>query len=148
MIELDQRPRAGRLVVPFVVDETRHPIDFRENHMPRIRACADHRLCGICGGRIEIYERLAFIGPRTLMERACFADPWMHEECGRIAMEQCPFLSARKDWREPADDQRSARLLKPYSRDMLLRTAPAGRAHKDGLGSWHFEAMGPLREVA
>ena len=129
----------GRLTVPYMVDATRMPVDFKELDREHINRCIKHRRCGICGGKIR--GRLAFIGPAD-GARDCFADPWMHEDCARLAMEQCPFLAGRRDWRER--EGREDPLLQRYSDGMALYLADDGQAYRGQLGETHFHALGPL----
>jgi hypothetical protein len=136
---LARQPTVGRLTVPYMVDATRSPIDFKELDREHINRCLKHRRCGICGGRIR--GVLAFIGPAD-GQRDCFADPWMHLECARVAMQQCPFLTGRRDWRE--ESGRNNPLLRRYSDGMALYTATDGRAWRGPLGDTHFHAIGPL----
>lgn len=84
---LARQPSVGRLTVPYMVDATRNPIDFKALDKEHIERCMKHRRCGICGGKIR--GPVAFVGPDDA--RDCFGDPWMHENCARSAMEQCPF---------------------------------------------------------
>lgn len=128
------RPTVGRLIVPFMVDAARQPIDFKALDDAHVAACAHQRLCGICGRWIR-RGFFAFVGPND--GRTCFADPWMHRACAALAMEQCPFLGGR-DWRDLA--ARDAAILKPYD-EMVIRTAHDGQSHRDHLGAWHFEAI-------
>lgn len=137
---LRNRPRVGQLVVPYMVDATRDPIDFRELDAEHVARCATQRRCGICGERIK-RPPFAFIGPED--RRRCFADPWMHPSCARLALEQCPFLAGRRDWR--GSDAQADPLLKAYSAGMGLLLAPDCRSHRDHLGAWHFEAVGVSR---
>ncbi len=127
------RPMVGRLVVPFMVDATRSPIDFKALDDAHIAACANQRLCGICGRWIRRGD-FAFIGPDD--GRICYADPWMHRACAELAMEQCPFLGGR-GWRDPED--RDEELLQPYG-TTTVREAHDGQAHRDPSGAWHFQA--------
>lgn len=136
---LARQPTVGRLTVPYMVDATRRPIDFKVLDVEHIRRCIRHRRCGVCGGRIR--GALAFIGPTDPGADACFADPWMHEDCARTAMEQCPFLAGRRDWRE--ESGRSNPLLRRYSEGMALYVAQDGRAWRDQIAT-HFHALGPL----
>jgi hypothetical protein len=136
------RPTVGGLIVPYVVDEQRQPIDFRALHHSHVNKCGYERRCAICGKNLVNGRAIAFIGPDD--GRRCFADPWMHVDCARLAMQQCPFLKGR-DWREQDDSDRE--LLKAYHGNMTLFTAPAGRSHRDNFGAWHFEALGVLRRA-
>lgn len=135
---LEARPRVGHLVVPFMVDASRRPIDFKALDQSHIDECATRGRCGICGGRIR-RGPVAFIGPDD--GRTCFADPWMHPECAELALEQCPFVAGRRDWREGGDDP----LLRPYAGGMVRVLADNWRAHRDGQGNWHFEAIAGVR---
>jgi hypothetical protein len=134
MNKLDQRPKSKGLIVPYMVDATVNPIDFKLVDAEHVKRCTTHKRCGICGGKIRGAE-FAFIGPDD--GRTCFADPWMHLACARLAMGQCPFLAARSDWREEKDNP----LLKTYAHNMRLFVAPASqvKAHRDHRGSWHFQ---------
>jgi hypothetical protein len=124
----------GKLVVPYMVDATRSPIDFKALDASHVDACATRGRCGICGSRIR-RGPIAFIGPDD--GRTCFADPWMHPACADVAAEQCPFVTGRRDWREGADA-----LTQPYSDGMVRVLAWSWRSHRDALGAWHFEATG------
>ncbi len=103
-----------------MVDATRSPIDFKALDAEHVALCATKGLCGVCGARIR-RGPIAFIGPDD--GRACFADPWMHPECADVALEQCPFLARRRDWREGGDEE----LLAPYSDGMALRGRAVSR---------------------
>lgn len=129
----------GRLTVPYIVDARRSPIDFKVLDEAHVRECATRTRCAICGRRIH-RGPIAFIGPDD--ERTCFADPWMHPACAELALEQCPFLAGRRDWRNPAT--RSDPFARRYSAGMRLVLAYNWRSHRDALGRWHFEAVGPV----
>lgn len=136
------RPTVHGLVVPFMVDATRNPIDFKVVDEGHVELCARQTRCGICGRKIK-KGPIAFIGPDD--GRTCFADPWMHPECATLAMQQCPFLTGRRDWSE--DTARSETLLATYARNMVPMLARNWRAHRDQGGAWHFEAVGPLTRL-
>lgn len=144
MTAAENRPKAGALVIPYVVDETRDPIDFKALDDAHVDRCANHRRCGVCGTLIPKGTPLAFVGPDD--GRTCFADPWMHLACAALAMQQCPFLRGSRGWRDRTEP--GMPLIAGYQRGMVLRVAPSGRAHRDPLGAWHFEAVGPLTEAA
>lgn len=142
MSKLEERPKAGALTIPYVVDEGNHPIDFKVMDPAHVDACAEQRRCGVCGGKIRSGP-IAFIGPDD--GRSCFADPWMHLECARVAMRQCPFLAGRKTWRD--ESGREAPLISTYAHNMVLYTATNWRSHLDHFGHWHFEAIAGLKKV-
>ena len=135
----DVRPTVGKLTVPYMVDATRSPMDFKELDQAHVDECALRTRCGICGARIR-RGPIAFIGPDD--DRTCFGDPWMHPRCAQLAMEQCPFLTGRRDWRDPA--ARSDPLTARYSQGMRLVLAHNWRSHRDAFGRWHFEAVGDV----
>ena len=66
----------------------------------------------------------------------------MHPSCAALAMQQCPFLAGRRDWREP--EGRGNPLLVTYSQGMVPLYAGNWRSHRDAGGAWHFEAVGPI----
>ena len=136
----EARPVVGGLVVPYMVDATRNPVDFKIVDAEHVKRCATARRCGICGRKIR-NGLIAFIGPND--GRSCFADPWMHEDCARLAMSQCPFLTSRTSWREDGDNP----LLRTYARNMKVFVAEEGQAHRDAHGAWHFKAIGELRQI-
>ena len=130
------RPKVGRLVVPFMVDATRSPIDFKSVDADHVDECATRGRCGVCGTRIR-RGPIAFIGPDD--GRTCFADPWMHPDCAELVTEQCPFVAGRRGWSEGADP-----LTEPYADGMVRVLARNWRSHRDAFGGWHFMAIGPI----
>lgn len=142
MSKLNTRPKAGALVIPYQVDETRKPIDFKAIDSDHIDRCAEENRCGICGGKIRSGP-VALIGPDD--GRNCFADPWMHIDCADLAMQQCPFLAGRKSWRDA--DGRESPFIATYAHNMVLYTATNWRLHRDRFGHWHFEAVGGLTKL-
>lgn len=134
------RPTVGRLVVPYMVDENRTPIDFTQLDPARVARCATDGRCGVCGGKIR-RGPIAFIGPDD--GRSCFADPWMHPDCAELAMAQCPFLTGRRDWRsltaDPAINDLATTVYRPGQ--MALVLAHNWRSHRDPAGRWHFEKI-------
>lgn len=138
---LATRPIVGKLVVPFMVDESKDPVDFKAVDAEHVRQCAQQRRCGVCGGRLSATEPYAFIGPDD--GRRCFADPWMHMKCARLTMQQCPFVAGRRDWRENLTGE-DLDLLSKYSHNMTLFQATSGQSHLDQSNHWHFEAVGQL----
>lgn len=110
---MSDRPLVGHLVVPYMVDAARSPIDFKALDPDHVDECAMRVRCGICWSKIK-RGPIAFI-------------------------EQCPFLTGRRGWREGGDEP----LLQPYDR-MVCVLAHNWRSHRDPLGRWHFEALGEL----
>lgn len=134
-VSLAARPKVGKLTVPYMVDDTINPIDFKAVSNDHVARCAVKSLCGVCGGKIR-RGPIAFIGPDD--GRTCFADPWMHPDCAQVAMAQCPFLNDHRGWREGDP------LVVVYEHNMVMVTARNWRQRIDVFGAWHFEAVGPL----
>lgn len=130
----NERPKVGALTVPYMVDASRNPIDFKIVDAAHVKRCATARRCGVCGGKIR-KGPFAFIGPND--GRDCFADPWMHPDCASTAMSQCPFLTGKMGWREDGDNP----LLHTYAHNMTLFLARDCQSHRDASGAWHFKAI-------
>jgi len=141
MPAIDVRPTVGKLVVPYMVDATRSPIDFKALDQAHVAQCAARSRCGICGSRIRSGP-IAFIGPDD--GRTCFADPWMHPACAKLALEPCPFLGGGRDWRRGAGHP-MLRSYRPGS--LVIRLAFSWLSHRDAAGRLHFEALGTLFDV-
>ncbi len=137
---LTHRPRSGSLVVPFMVDATQVPIDFKAVDHGHVERCAREKLCGVCGLRIQWGRDLfAFLGP--LRDLQCFGDPWMHEGCADYTAGACPFVSGkRRVWRE--GDMPSTEVFKG---SWMLLIAQGGKVHTDPNGAYHFEPVKVLR---
>jgi hypothetical protein len=121
-----------------MVDESRSPIDFRALDLAHVALCAREGRCGVCGGKIR-RGPIAFIGP-TEGERSCFGDPWMHPECARLAVEQCPFINGRRSYYREGSNEVSI----VYEEGMGLVLAHNWRSHLAPDGVWHFEAIGAV----
>lgn len=127
-----------------MVDAEHTPIDFKVLDARHVDLCARDRRCGVCGSKIRA-GRVAFIGPGQQLEAGCFGDPWMHPDCAELAAVQCPFVAARRTWRDV--DARADPALARYAQ-MAIFTAAAARSHRDPAGQWHFQAIGELARVA
>jgi hypothetical protein len=147
-IRLASRPVVGGLIVPYIVDETRRPIDFKALNLNHVQKCATEHRCAVCGRRIA--KRHAFIGPISHRSDRCFGDPWMHVGCADYVAANCPFVSGRRPvYRgESGIDDESLReaILHPYESESWMIIARGGRAHRDQTGAWHFEPAGVTGE--
>ena len=91
----NDRDRRG-LPIPFVVYRDIHGVPhFSINNVAAVDQVLDHRLCGLCGKPLAPREIWLIGGPgSTFLEDGMYIDPFMHEACGRYAIEVCPFLAA------------------------------------------------------
>lgn len=83
--------------IPFIVLRDRHGNPhFTINDDRKVRSCITLKKCSICGRRID--GGFWFIGgPKSFFHpNGAFIDPPLHEECGRYALQVCPFLGAPK----------------------------------------------------
>lgn len=141
-IALERRPKVGTLTVPWTVDEAEHPLRFAVQRQDRVLQCVAEGRCAICGARIR-RGPIAFIGPDD--GRECFGDPWMHPRCAMVALQECPFLSCRRGWREGW--AQSDLHLAVYQHNMVLYLADSWRGYVDPVGAIHFEATSGLRKA-
>ena len=91
----NDRDRRG-LPIPFVVyrDVTGAP-HFSINNVAAVDQVLDHKLCGLCGKPLLPGQIWLIGGPgSTFLEGGMYIDPFMHQACGRYAIEVCPFLAA------------------------------------------------------
>lgn len=89
------RDRRG-LPIPFVVyrDKEGTP-HFTINDIHALTMALGNKLCGLCGKPHKM-GKMWFIGGvgAAFHESGLFIDPPVHEECGRYAMQVCPFIAA------------------------------------------------------
>jgi hypothetical protein len=91
----NDRDRRG-LPIPFVVyRDTQGVPHFSINNVVAVDRVLDEKLCGLCGKPLLPREIWLIGGPgSSFMDDGMYIDPWMHEACGRYAIEVCPFLAA------------------------------------------------------
>ena len=111
----NDRDRRG-LPIPFVVyRDTNGVPHFSINNVVAVDSVLDDRLCGLCGKPLKPREIWLIGGPgSTFMADGMYIDPWMHEDCGRYAVQVCPFLAARS-----------------YAKRVEGRTLKAEETHED-----------------
>lgn len=148
---LASRPRSGRLVIPYMVDESKDPIDFKALDPTHVENCARKHRCGVCGKHIA--KRHAFIGPiqRAHTALMCFGDPWMHVGCAEYVAEACPFVSGRSPEYRGQNLKEALRLVEPHQLEQWMVIARDGKAHRQIVPTlkgpyiaWHFAPAGVL----
>ena len=92
----NDRDRRG-MPIPFVVyrdvNGTPH---FSINNVAAVDEVIEHRLCGLCGKPLLPGEIWFVGGPGSaFLIDGMYIDPFMHEDCGRYAVQVCPFIAAR-----------------------------------------------------
>lgn len=100
------RPTYGAHPVPFTTwrNPTTDVPDFRVIDTARQIEAIEHRLCGICGQKMDYW--VAFIGGPMAIAARQFRDPAMHDDCARFAAIACPFLNGRQhEMRDGAEEK-------------------------------------------
>lgn len=67
--------------------------DLRVLSQERVNQCVDQKLCGICGQSLS--PEVVFVGGEVSCLNKHFADPAMHEDCARYAVQVCPYLACQ-----------------------------------------------------
>jgi hypothetical protein len=106
--------------IPYIVmlDKEGKP-HFTINDHRRVHTCFTQRKCSICGRRIA--DQFWFIGgPGSFFHpNGAFIDPPTHEECGRYALQTCPYL-ALPSYGKRIDDRTLKPGLLPDDRMILM----------------------------
>ncbi len=95
--DLQDNPRDRRgMPIPFVVYRDVNGVPhFSINNVVAVDRVLDERLCGLCGKPLAPREVWLIGGPgSSFMADGMYIDPFMHEACGRYAIQVCPFLAA------------------------------------------------------
>ena len=132
---LAKRPTFKGLVVPYMVDAKKRPIDFKAVDKAHVDRCAQERACGVCGERVRPgKDRYVFLGP--LRDLQCFGDPWMHEDCGEYTALACPFVSGKhRRWHAGPEP-----ILQPFLDAWMMVVSRQGRVQWH-MKSWHFQPV-------
>jgi len=91
----NDRDRRG-LPIPFVVyrDVNGAP-HFSVNDTGVVDEVLEKKLCGLCGKPLAPGQIWLAGGPgSSFLDDGMYIDPFMHEDCGRYAMQVCPFIAA------------------------------------------------------
>ena len=91
----NDRDRRG-LPIPFVVyRDVKGAPHFSVNDTAAVDEVLEKKLCGLCGKPLLPGQIWFAGGPgSSFMADGMYIDPFMHEDCGRYAMQVCPFLAA------------------------------------------------------
>lgn len=77
--------------VPWFVDRTIQPPDFRIIDDRKVLEAAERRRCWVCGQSLGAYAAY-LVGPMCVVNRVS-AEPPSHRECAEYSAKVCPFLS-------------------------------------------------------
>ncbi len=82
--------------IPFIqhIDET-GTVRFRREDLKRVETAAKKKLCQACGKPLDAL--IVFIGGETAVRQRLFRQAPFHEQCARVAMRLCPYLSKTAD---------------------------------------------------
>src|SRR6201996_1972388 len=94
-LQANDRDRRG-LPIPFVVyRDVKGAPHFSVNDTGAVDEVLEKKLCGLCGKPLLPGQIWFAGGPgSSFMEDGMYIDPFMHEDCGRYAMQVCPFIAA------------------------------------------------------
>jgi hypothetical protein len=91
----NDRDRRG-LPIPFVVyRDVKGAPHFSINDNSVVDEVLAKKLCGLCGKPL-LPGQIWFVGGpgSSFLEDGMYIDPFMHEDCGRYAVQVCPFIAA------------------------------------------------------
>jgi hypothetical protein len=91
----NDRDRRG-LPIPFVVyRDLKGMPHFSINDTGVVDRVIAEGLCGLCGRPLKP-DQIWFVGGpgSSFREDGMYIDPFMHEDCGRYAVQVCPFIAA------------------------------------------------------
>jgi hypothetical protein len=91
----NDRDRRG-LPIPFVVyRDIKGAPHFSVNNTAVVDEVLEKRLCGLCGKPLLPGQIWLIGGPgSSFLEDGMYIDPFTHEDCGRYAVQVCPFIAA------------------------------------------------------
>jgi hypothetical protein len=91
----NDRDRRGQ-PIPFVVYRDLNGVPhFSVNDTNVVDEVLSKKLCGLCGKPLRPGQIWLVGGPgSSFREDGMYIDPFMHEDCGRYAVQVCPFIAA------------------------------------------------------
>jgi hypothetical protein len=94
-LQANDRDRRG-LPIPFVVYRDLKGVPhFTINDISAVDEVLSKKLCGLCGKPLKRDQIWLIGGPgSSFLEDGMYIDPFTHEECGRYAVQVCPFIAA------------------------------------------------------
>lgn len=92
-----------RMNAVFWDDEGETEPDFTQQNIQRQRECMAYGLCQVCARQVPWSRRFLVVSSISvetievegLGERVSLTEPWLDEECARVAIEHCPGLIRR-----------------------------------------------------
>jgi hypothetical protein len=94
-LQANDRDRRG-LPIPFVVYRDLKGVPhFTINDVSVVDEVLSKKLCGLCGKPLKPDQIWLIGGPgSSFLDDGMYIDPFTHEECGRYAVQVCPFIAA------------------------------------------------------
>lgn len=122
------------------IDDSRETVpDFTSQNFQRQRECMTRSLCQVCGRQVYLHARHLVIAPLSVehielrgRRVPVVYEPWLHEHCGRFAIDKCPALIRRRR------DEKLVLMAIPNPRDVQLVTSVG---YVDGLAGTSPDRM-------
>lgn len=96
--KLSRDPRG--FPIPYVILVDENGAHFKINDESKVQKALKYKLCAICGYGMKSGDMWLAGGPLSAFHPdGAFNDTPMHYECGKYALQVCPFLAA-KGWKD------------------------------------------------
>ena len=95
-LQANDRDRRGLPIPVVVYRDVNGMAHFSVNNTNVVDEVLEKRLCGLCGKPLQPGQIWLIGGPgSSFLEDGMYIDPFTHEDCGRYAVQVCPFLAVR-----------------------------------------------------
>lgn len=102
MLDLKKDDRGFPIPFVILIDDNK-TVHFRINDTRKVELCRNNTLCNICGKKMK--DGMWFIGgPRSAYDpNGAFNDSPVHYDCGKYALQVCPYMAFSQYSRKPID---------------------------------------------
>lgn len=134
--------------IPYFVPIVDGKPNFKYADLPKLKDCAERKLCGVCGRRMD--KRMYYFvgGPFTLMNKVSTDAP-MHKECGEYALKACPHMFYEKAERtvEGSAFEKEVHIADKPSKLYLILSYSFDYRRIQGHWLFKFKVLGAARYV-